>query len=260
MLERDEERLVVEHPVLGRIEIPVAQIKVEVEEPEKRGLFGSSVLRGWNRNVAIGFSGSSGNSSEANVNAGLKIHRDTERYRGIFDSGFFYGSKDSVAATQRFFAGYKHDFLIKDSRWFFFGSGQYDYDLFQSWLHRVSGNGGVGYDIIEHEKFDLRGNLGVGVARTWGTDQDTKPEGVVGMEFKWIVTEGQTFKADATYYPNLKNSRSSVCSATRATTSRWGCWMVLSLSLGLRDDYTSEVDPGFEENNLNYFGNLVYDF
>ena len=58
ILEQNAERWIVEHPLLGRVEIPVDQIK----PPNKRsrGLFGTSLLAGWSRSISAGFSGSSG--------------------------------------------------------------------------------------------------------------------------------------------------------------------------------------------------------
>ena len=201
IIEDGETTIVAEHPVLGRITIPKSALKPPA--PEEPGLFGSSILRGWKRSLGVGLSGSSGNSSDASFNTSLKIGREAESYRGNFSTSYFYASKQGEQTTNQFFGDYQHDFLFSGSRFFLFGKGRYDYDAFQSWVNRISASAGAGYEFVNREKFELRGNLGVGFARIWGVEPRWKPEGVAAVALEWRIVEGQSFAADTTYYPNF---------------------------------------------------------
>jgi hypothetical protein len=69
VVEQDDERIVLEHDVFGRIEIPVAQLKPA--EPPNPGLFGTSFLTGWKRTLSLGVSGQEGNSKTTDIVAAL---------------------------------------------------------------------------------------------------------------------------------------------------------------------------------------------
>lgn len=275
-----EDSLVVEHPQLGEITVPRSALKPP--DPPEPGLFGTRFMEGWERAFGFGFGGSTGNSQDASVNGSLDISKKTDAFRGTFDSSYFYASQNSVRNTNAFTAGYKHDFLMKESRFFFFLAGRYQYDQFQDWRHRISGNGGVGYDILRKDDYDLSVEIGAGFARTQGTEVNSvivnrawKPEGVAGLSGSWRPFEGHEFSADVTFFPNFRTNAQGVfefrvlanASYQIAVTAIDG----LSLKFGVRDEYDKSIDtsvpvPGVvparlqQRNNVKYYGNLVYEF
>lgn len=256
IIEQRASSIVVDHPVLGRVEIPRTALKPVA--PENPGLFGTDFLRGWKRNLGAGFSGASGNSQDASFNAGLNLNRSAETFRGAFDTSYFYSTKEGDASTNEYFANYKHDFLFKDSRFFLFGTGRYDYDQFQSWENRIAASAGAGYDFYKTETFDLRGTLGPGFSRTWGTENEWKPEAVLGLALAWRISESQSFEADSTYYPNLEDLPEFRLLSNAAYKIGLGEIAGLSLKLGVKDEYNSETAG--DNNNLKYYGNIVYEF
>ena len=65
VIEETKDTIVVEHPQLGRVVLQRSALKPPaLPNP---GLFGTWLLEGWRRNIGVGFSGSSGNSSDASV-------------------------------------------------------------------------------------------------------------------------------------------------------------------------------------------------
>lgn len=256
VLEENDSELVVEHPQLGRMIIKKEDVKPEA--PPNPGLFGTSILRGWSRNLGAGWSGSSGNSSDSSVNLSLAIQRSAETFRGDFTSAYFFASKDSEQITNQFFANYQHDFLLKDSKFFIFVRGRYQYDEFQAWKQRVSSSTGVGYDILSIDALTVSTELGIGFSRTWGSERKWKPEGVVSMAINWEPLERHSFSAEVTYYPDLADLPEFRLLAEAAYTVGISRIAGLSLKFGAKNEYDSG-QPG-DNNNLNYYGNLVYDF
>ena len=108
----NEKFILVEHPQLGRIEIPRAALKPP--KPPNPGLFGTHFLKGWSRHLGVGFSGSSGNSSDASFNASVAIATENEDYRGALNSSYFFASQNSEQTTNEFFLNYQHDFLSRN--------------------------------------------------------------------------------------------------------------------------------------------------
>jgi len=281
IIEENEDTLVVEHPQLGQMTVPKSALKKP--EPPNPGLFGTKFMEGWSRNIGFGFGGASGNSNDASINASLGFKNENKKYRGVFASGYFYSTQNGIKNTNSFFAGYQHDFLFEESKWFLFGRGRYQFDEFQPWENRISGNGGVGYDFFNRKKFDLRGEIGVGVAwisnnllnpgpppryqRTW------TPEGVVGLSGAWRPFEGHAFTFGVTYFPNLIDWPEFRLLADAGYQIDISPIDGLALKFGMQDEYNSETDttavvPGTntvpprlqQKNNLKYYGNLVYEF
>ncbi len=259
VIEERDETIIAEHMLFGRIEIPKSAVKPPPPpESEVPGIFGSDILRGWTRSLGAGVSGASGNSKDASFNTSLKIGRSAETFRGAFDAGYFFATKDGDKTTNQFNADYRHDFLFRDSKFFLFGTARYDYDQFQGWENRIAASGGVGYDFYKREKFELRGNLGAGFARTFGSERSWRPEGVAGVALVWRITEGQSFHLDTTYYPNFDDLPEFRLLSNANYSIGIGRIEGLNLKFGLKNDYDS-VATG-ENNNLKYYGNLVYEF
>ncbi|MCH2169927.1 DUF481 domain-containing protein [Myxococcota bacterium] len=256
VVEQNEKEIVVEHPQLGRLVIPRSALKPPVKP--NPGLFGTQFLKGWKRNLGLGMSGSSGNSTDASFNASLATSRSAKTFRGNFTSAFFFASQDSQTTTNEFFADYQHNFLLTDSKFFIFAQGRYQYDQFQAWLHRISSSVGVGYDFVKNSKLKVSGDFGAGFSRTWGTERQWRPEGVLGLKLSWKPLKGHEFLADSTYFPDfddlpefrvLSNATYSVAIAGLKG---------LGVMVGLKNEYDSRQPD--RNNNLKYFGNLVYDF
>jgi hypothetical protein len=51
------DHVVIDHPQLGEIRLSLEQLDLDTGTPPSRGLFGTTFLRGWNRNVDIGWTG-----------------------------------------------------------------------------------------------------------------------------------------------------------------------------------------------------------
>lgn len=280
IIEEGDDTIVVEHPQLGRMTVPRSALKKP--EPPNPGLFGTNFMQGWTRNVGFGFGGASGNSNDASVNASLSFEREADTFRGRFNSTYFYASQNGVKNTNAFNMAYNHDFLLGESRFYIFVLGRYQFDEFQSWRNRISGSGGLGYDIIKHKKGELRGEVGAGVAYETGslpagpppdqvTAPVTRPQGQLGLIGSWRPLEGHEFRADVTYFPDFKNTPEFRLLANAAYQIAITGIDGLNLQLGLTNEYDSSIDttqtvagitpPRLQQkNNLKYFGQITYDF
>lgn len=269
LIEQSDAGVVLEHPALGRLTIAADQIEVAVEgdtlpappPPVRPGIAGSRFLRGWTKQAQLGFTGSSGNSDNQDLLAGLRGSFADEAKRWSFDSAYFRSSTDGTETKNQAYVSLLRDFLFSGKRYFLFAAGRYDYDQFQSWDHRANLSAGAGYSFVDRETFDLRGRLGVGVTRTFGApDDDFVPEAVIGIETEWLPREGQRLTAYNTVYPSLSDPGE----LRNLTGLDWSIaiseGLGLSLNLGVQNEYETKVDPGIEKNDLLYRAALLYDF
>jgi putative salt-induced outer membrane protein YdiY len=274
IVETSDAGVVLEHAVLGRLAIAADQIDARAEgdaalpappappKPPRPGLFGSPVLRGWNKQIQLGFTGSSGNSETQDVLVGVRGSFADETKRWQFDSGYFRASTDGSSTKNQAFAMLLRDFLFPGKKYFAFATTRYDWDQFQEWDHRLSLAGGLGYAFIDRETFDLRGRAGIGTTKTFGSpgDDEWVPEAVLGLETEWLPAERQKVTAYTTFFPSL----SDLGEFRNLTGVDWSLSIAdglgLSLNVGVQNEYESDVAPGIEKNDLLYRAALLYDF
>src|SRR5690606_29571895 len=146
----------------------------------------------------LGFAGSSGNSDTFDGRAAFLTTRETERDRWRIDASYFYGESGGVRTKNDFTAGVLKDWLFPESPWLVFAQGRFDYDEFKTWSYRVSGHGGVGYEFIKNDELTLIGRLGAGVSKEWKPSSDLRPEGLLGAELGWNISERQRLTAHTT--------------------------------------------------------------
>ena len=258
VVERTEDRIVLEHAVLGRVTIPAAQLKPP--EPENPGLFGTSFLRGWKRSAEVGLNGAKGNSETLDLRVGLNLDYADDTRRWKFESRYLLSESDHETSQNHFYALLNRDFLRPDSRWFYFAGGRYDWDNFQDWKHRVNFSAGPGYHLVSSESFDLLGRVGPSVTAQGEQLDDVKGELLLGLEAEWRISETQTLSLRNSLFPELSDAGEF----RNLTNANWIIQLSerhpLALKIGIENDYESQVDPGNEKNDLKYFGTLMYSF
>ena len=274
IVETTGDGIVLEHSVMGRLAIAADQIDAQVEgeaalpapptppPPPRPGLFGTGLLAGWNKQIQLGFTGSSGNSDNQDFLAGVRGNYADESKRWQFDSGYFRASTDGDETKNQAFAMLLRDFLFPGKRYFAWGSGRYDYDTFQEWDHRLGLSAGGGYSFVDGEKFDVRGRVGFGGTKTFGSpgDDEWVPEAVVGLESEWLPTARQKIFAYTTFYPSLSDGGEFRNLSGVDWSLALADGLGLSLNLGVQNEYESDVAPGIEKNDLLYRAALLYDF
>ena len=269
ILERSDDSIEMEHPILGRIRIPNEDIKPPEEPKLKPGLFGTGFLEGWNKSLSAGLSGSDGKSNEISADADFTLQREVERHRSNYEARFNFDRGDGDTSEDQFFSKYVHDFLFPDSEIFVFVAGAYLLDTQQDWLHRLSGEAGVGHPILQTKEWGVLARLGCGVSRTLddrrgpsSTADDplrTELNGLVGLEATWIYLEGQSFSLNSQYlhdFSDLSGLRSESGAEWKIDV---GVVQGLGFKLGVNFIYDSH-EQGTLRRDLRYYANIGYDF
>lgn len=283
LVARNDQSLTLDHPLFGRMVIPAEQVasvvttaemeaaaeQVEAEaaqppadsEPDEQAPPVAESAPEWKSRFTFAGAGSFGNTDSQSLTTKITTRRETKQTITTFDAAYFFGSRDGDRNENRFTAGVRNDWLIPDSKWFIFADARYDYDEFQSWDHRLGGHVGVGYQLIDEEKFKLGLRAGIGAIKEWGSDNDDiRPEALLGGDLTWQVSDNQRIVASSTIYPDLEDT-----GEFRAVTSaEWNALldeeMNLSLVAGLLHEYQSQVDDDIDKNDLKVYVGLSFDF
>lgn len=265
VVERTNEKVVLEHATFGRLEIPVDQIKVE---KELQGLLGTSFFKGWHKNVSVGVTGSQGKSKEANVNINMNLKNKTDTSRDQFEARYYFSRSEKQTSDNQLRSSYVHDFLFRGSSWFSFIAAVYRFEGENDWDHRASANAGVGYQFIDSKSLSLIGRLGLGFTRTQGDNRrdnsGENPEGndvdaFTGLSIVWTVADGQTLSASHSYLPILNNLPDFRNRSVIEYKIAIGVLEGLGFTVGGSFDYDSTVS-GKNQRDGKFYLNVGYDF
>ena len=278
---KNDDTVTIDHPSLGSLTISnsrIAAIKVSppnqtLEEstenlataPETEtgivvtdaGLFGTGFLKDWDRNVSLGLNGASGSSNNAGFRGEFKTSYEDDEKRWNYDMYYLFSSTDHETSENRFTANLTRDWFIKDSSWFYFTTGGYDWDQFKDWDHRLRLGGGPGYQYIKTETVELASRQGLNLNYSIFPDgnNELKLEALLGIDWVWQISEKQSIAFHNTVYPALTD----LGEYRNVTDFEWkhslGYYNGLAVKIGFHNEYdSSETD----KNNLKYYGSLVW--
>lgn len=222
----------------------------------------ASFWDGWTGGFELGLNGSSGNTERLSFRAGANAGRTTDELDTKASVTYSY-AKDEADVTDNMFVGnLRNDWLFPDeSRWRIFADGTFEFDEFQEWDMRLSGSGGVGYELIDTEKTFLLGRIGIGLTReVGGSENAVVPEAVLGVDFEHQLTERQKITASADYHPELSDIGPYRVHSQAAWEILVDPEVNMSLKIGVDDRYDSSPGSGFNRNDLDYFAMLVWSF
>ncbi len=294
LIQRTADFVIFEHPILGRLEIPAGKVRtlrpLHVDTsplPEKKAAVAPGpahvapqvgeadgpppAVKRWKSRLELGFSGSAGVTDETNLRIALNTTFKKDTIRLTLDSRYLLDTSSGDRTDNKFTVGAISQWNVPASRWSYVAQGRYDFDEFQSWEHRVTAGGGVGYLLADVtglddagqplDVFTLTGRLGLGGRKEFGSlNEDLQPEGIIGADLTWYISQRQNLSTQLTYFPDLEDT-----GEFRAVTKAQ--WLLkldglegLSFKLGLDYEHQSQTDPGVSSNDLSIYGTLVLDF
>lgn len=292
VVERNESTMKVSHPILGQLTIPinsVASVESAVspateatrppvpptvatvsepmpepvaapEEPKKKTWF-RRFSDEWENSLEIGANVTTGNSEATSLYVSFKSSRETERFRTKWDLGYRRSSKDSDMNEHEFTAGITNDFLRKNSKWFSFVTGRYEYDEFQSWSQRITTAAGLGHHTYKDDQFAWTNRAGIGSIIEFDSEEDDiRPEGFLGTEIDWKITDSQTLAASSVYHPDLSNPMEFRLVNKAEWIIKINKMDGVSLKVGMEHEYDSEVDSGTKHNDFKAYSTIIFDF
>ena len=296
LVEQNEDVVVFEHPVLGRLTIPADSVQTLRELPapgppdavppaapapaDPEVMDDAIVVKPiekvkgtWDSTFTLGLNASSGKTTESSFRLGLdSVYQDPNK-QFTFDSFYLYNKTEGINTENKLTAGIRGDWPFAGSRWGYFGQGRYDYDAFQSWRHRLTGGGGFTYRLVDLDRIEpaddpkrtdtirLTASGGLGLNKEFGSlNEDIEYEGILGLDFAWRVSRRQRLTVDATFFPGISNTGEYRFVSRGGWSMRLDSLDGISLNAGYYYEYQSEIDRGIDPNDLQFFISLGIDF
>jgi putative salt-induced outer membrane protein YdiY len=256
IVSRDANQIVLDHPVLGRLTIPIERVKPEAPPAPPPSP--------WAFRAELGASGSSGNVNQSALHAAIGAVLDDDARRLKMDLVYSRAKVEGTITEDKTYFEATHDWKFKDSKWTVFATGRMDWDKFQSWDRRATVGAGAGYTLSDTDTLKARVRGGFGAAKEWGNDDpdDNKwrPEALLGGEASWKVNDTNTIEGRVTYYRDLENTDKYRVIATLSWSVKLAKDSPLSLKIGCEDEYDTHRSSPYDTNDFRYFAALVCTF
>jgi putative salt-induced outer membrane protein YdiY len=239
-----------------------AAAQPEADAPPAEVPESATILEGWSGSAELGLNGSSGNTDTLNIRGALKAGWK----KGLWDvkaaMTYTRSESDNETTENRFVAEARGDRLFsKDSKWRFFGQGEYVYDDFKDWQHRIALGAGVGYAFIQNDKTFLLGRAGLGTYREMGgTDEDWHFEAILGADFSHKFTDRQKISGMVEIYPSLDDGGEFRTKERLEYEVLVDPEVKMSFKAGIEHEHDSDPGPGTDEDDVRYYALLVWSF
>jgi putative salt-induced outer membrane protein YdiY len=264
---RRGESLILEHPLLGPLEIPLARVsKVEPEaivdatKTATQTPAPTPPSHPWRGGLDFGLNGAEGNTERLYILTSAFLTQSTPRRVTRFSLYYGRSTDFGEVSEDNLYVNGRNDWLFAGSPWFLFVLGGLEYDVFQLFDVRFTAATGPGYRLLATERTTLNARVGFGGKEDVGGPQNgVEAEALAGFDFWRQLGERQSLYADASVFPTLSDP------GEYRIRSRAGYEMLvdpsrrLALSLGVEDRYDSTPD-GIKKNDLKYFSVLGWRF
>lgn len=244
----------VQHPVLGEIILE----RTDVTSVETPSLEPEAPKSPWSGSISFAIAGYDNVNSNVELRVGGELKRKTDVDELTITARYFFGVQNAQTQNNNFLATVDYRRDLENKLWYVFGTGQFQYDEFQSWEQRLSAWGGIGHWFVKEEQLDVNARIGFGVSYEFGPDR-VLPEALAGVEVEWRPTKNNKLVAFFTFFPDVGDIQEF-----RFTTgAKWVMKIEgvdgLAFEAGVSDDYQSQITSG-TRNDFRYFAGLKYDF
>jgi putative salt-induced outer membrane protein YdiY len=261
VVESTEAYVLLQHPVLGEVKVPRSEIKPPEKKKERPGLFGTSFMKGWTREVNFGVNGAQGNTVNFNLTAGFDFKAENEKRRWTWTGRYIFKTEDDSTTDNNARVQSRYDWLFPERRYYLFVEPLYDYDDFKAWKHRITFSAGPGYDLIQRETFDLRTGLGLSGQKELEGPKDARFGALWSLNLEWKPSDRYSFTAGNQLFPYFVNSLGQFRNLTTAAVKiNLAEDPRLNLNFGVENDYNSDAPTEDKKNDFKYFGTLGWGF
>jgi len=210
----------------------------------------------WSGNIKLGYLATTGNTESSSLNSGFEINYKLELWEHGAKAAVIYSTESNVTTAEAYDFGWKSARNLSDDD-FLFGRLDWRKDRFGGITEQFSQSVGYGRRLIDKEKHQLNGELGIGARQSDladGTDEsDTIYTG--RLTYAWQISETASFGQSLLVEAGDSNTFTESVTDLKAQ---------LVGSLALVASYTirrnSDVLPGTEKTDTRAALSLEYGF
>lgn len=162
---------------------------------------------GWDAEVELNYLRSSGNTSQESLGLAGKLHRDSGQFHHTIDGFFDLNKNTGVKDKQRWGLGYKLDYDFSESLYVTSFAG-YENDQFGAFRERVTTSLGIGFPIINNDRFGwkLEGGPSLLLTKELANEKyKSSFNAFASSLFDWTINDRSKFANVTIFYYGNKN-------------------------------------------------------
>jgi hypothetical protein len=253
LLDAQGPKLVIQHDVFGRMEIPRAALKPPTP-PEAKPV---EAVTPWSGKFDLALSGSEGNTDTQNFRTELDVKHDNEEVLDVFTFWYQRSETDNQATAAKSFTQARREWKLAEHKWRPFVQGSLQTDQFSTYDQMATVAGGVAYPCIDTETNKLTGRLGAGITHKYGESDpsvnETSYDALIGLDWLYTINAISNFSFTTDMYPSVSEG-GEFRSVSRAAYERKvdpdSAWFV---KLGVDHFYDSTAGTGVDSTDWNYY-------
>ncbi len=239
---------------------PVAEVKppqLPAAPPPEPGL-----LDLWKFSFEGGVNGTAGKTPVQSFRGVVSANRATPEMNTTSTLGWWYSRADDEETQERVQLDARNEWpSTPKSSWGYYVAGRTEYDQFQQWDWRLSGQAGLSFKLWQDETLTINARSGFGASREFGVEHpDVHAEFTPAIDLELRLNPRNKICASMTGNVDLENTDGS-----RANFKAWYEAVLdpehgMSLKVGVEDRY--ERMPAFfrEKHEIDYFAVIVFTF
>lgn len=230
--------------------------KTKVAERKRAELESANLLDRWEGEGQLGFTRSTGTSSDIGLNSALRLKRVGLDWTHALRAQVDYQESNGVTTRERIMAALESQYRFDDSA-FAFGQFQFDRDRVQGVEQRYAVSGGLGWTVVEQPdlRIALKGGPAYRYTRYRRDGDEQVITGLGAVDSRWTVASGIALTEQAQALVATDNS--TFTSTTALDANLIGS---LSARLSYTLDYQTAPPPGLVDLSTLSRVSLVYGF
>lgn len=240
----------------AEIDAKVASIETAQAKAREEKLASQSFSEGWSGSGEAGGFISSGNTNTKGVAIGVKVAKETLKWKHTLRGFVDYQRQNGVTSRERYLAGYEGNYNISPDLYALL-TLSYERDPFSGFNRRFSQSLGLGYKIINNDSVKLSLEAGPALRQTRFTNgvNDNAFAARGAADFLWNINDGLAFTQTGLIFYDSFNTSTQAISALTAKLSG-------ALSARASFQFNSESNPplGRENTDTTSRVTIVYAF
>ena len=216
------------------------------------------VVDRWDGTGEFGLVNTTGNTETVAMNLKLNFVRTGKRWRHRFTGTALNTSEDGIEDNERYTMEVQSDRKISDKSWLF-GAFRWDADKFGSYDPQVSLTAGYGYQLMQSERHELKGEIGAGYRRLEETFTGFSSSEAIG---RFLLDDWWQVFANTKWTNRLLVEAGSSNTFTQFNTGlAVSMTDTFALKLGFEVRNNTDIPPGDSEHTDTITSaNIVYNF
>ena len=203
---------------VAEIDAQVAAINAHAEAARIDKMEHQSFGEGWSGEGSLGAATSSGNTRSSGVAIGVKLAKESLRWKHALAANVDYQRDNGLTSKERYFAGYNGNYKFNE-RLYAYGLLSWERDRFAGYNRRFSEGLGLGYKVVDTPSVVLAVEGGPALRQTRFTigTSESSVNGRVAGNLLWNIGPATAFTQTASYF---FGGNSNTLNAETALTSK----------------------------------------